>query len=201
MAATSAPYGLKPINLIGSQPYNGGGARAIAMTVNSATAIGTGDVIQIGAASAGQPTAMSATPVAGTTAGVLGVCVGVSFVDPVLKQQQFAQNLPANAITSGYTNVFVYVNDDPDQLYLLQSAGSVARTVLGKFCALQNFGVGTYGNSTIQGATPANTATLAMRIVDFQNSPSSQPGDAFTDLIVKFNFGVLMWQNTTVLSN
>ncbi len=201
MSTTAAPYGLKPINLIGSQPYNGGGARAISMTVNSATAIGTGDVILIGAASAGQPSAATATPVAGTTAGVLGVCVGVSYVDPTLKQQLFGQNIPANAITAGYTNVVIYVNDDPDQLYLLQSAGSVARTVLGKFCALENFGVGTYGNSTIRGATPANTATLAMRIVDFQNTPSSQPGDTYTDLIVKFNHGVLMWQNTTVLAN
>ena len=167
------------------------------MTVNVATAFGYGDVVLIGAASAGQPTPAAATVVAGTTAGVLGVCVGVSFVDPVLKQQQFAMTLPSGAITAGYTNVLIHVNDDPNQLYQLQSVGSVARTVQGKFCALENFGTGTYGNSTVRGSTPANTATLAMRIVDF----ASTPGDAFTDLIVKFNFGVLMWQNTTVLTN
>lgn len=198
MASVAAPYGLRPVNLLGGQPYNGGAIRQVPMTVNVATAFGYGDVVLIGAASAGQPTPATATPVSGTTAGVMGVCVGVSFVDPVLKQQQFSMTLPSGAITAGYTNVLIFVNDDPNQLYQLQSVGSVASTVRGKFCALENFGTGTYGNSTIRGSTPSNVGgTQAMRIVDF----ASTPGDAFTDLIVKFNQGVLMWQNTIVLTN
>lgn len=196
MSLTAAPYGLRPVNLLGGQPYNGGAIRQVPMTVNSAVAIGAGDVVLIGAASAGQPTAAAAT-VTTSTGGVMGVCVGVSFIDPVLKQQQFANSLPAGAVTAGYTDIKIFVNDDPNQLYQLQSAGAVARIVQGKFCALENFGVGAYGNSTIRGSTPANTATLAMRIVDF----ASTPGDTYTDLIVKFNQGVLMWQNTTVLAN
>lgn len=196
MSTVAAPYGLRPIQLLGSQSFNGGVIREVPMTVNSAVAVGLGDVIQIGNASAGQPQAIAATPTT-ASAGIMGVCVGVSFIDPVLKQQQFANTLPANAVTAGYTNIIIRVCDDPDQLYQLQSAGSVASTVRGKFCALENFGVGTYGNSTVRGSTPANTTTLAMRIVDF----ASTPGDAFTDLIVKFNQGVLMWQNATVLSN
>lgn len=196
MSLTAAPYGLRPVNLLGGQPYNGGAIRQVPMTVNSAVAIGAGDVVLIGAASAGQPTAAAAT-VTTSTGGVMGVCVGVSFIDPVLQQQQFANSLPAGAVTAGYTDIKIFVNDDPNQLYQLQSAGSVARTVQGKFCALENFGVGAYGNSTIRGSAPANTATLAMRIVDF----ASTPGDTYTDLIVKFNQGVLMWQNTTVLAN
>lgn len=196
MALVASPYGLRPINRLGGTSYNGGSVRMIPMTVNHATQINTGDVIVIGAASAGQPSAATAT-VTTSSAGVLGVCMGVQYVDPTLKQQQFSLFLPGGAVTAGYTNILIHVNDDPDQLYQLQSAGSVARTVQGKFCALENFGSGTYGNSTIRGATPANTATLAMRIVDF----ASTPGDAFTDLIVKFNTGVLMWDNTTVLTN
>jgi hypothetical protein len=196
MSTVASPYGLKPIALIGGQVFNGGTIREIPMTVNSAVAIGAGDIIQIGAASAGQPSALAATPTT-ATAGVIGVCVGVSFVDPVLKQQQFAQTIPANALTAGYTNVMIRVNDDPDQLYQLQSVGSVAATVIGKFCAVENFGTGPYGNSTVRGSTPANTATLGFRIVGF----ASTPGDAFTDLIVKFNQGVHMYLNTTVLAN
>lgn len=196
MALVAAPYGLRPINRLGGTSYNGGAVRMIPMTVNHATQINTGDVVIIGAASAGQPSAATST-VTTSTGGVLGVCVGVSYVDPTLKQQLFSLYLPGGAVTAGYTNILIHVNDDPDQLYSLQSAGSVARTVQGKFCALENFGSGTYGNSTIRGATPANTATLAMRIVDF----ASTPGDTYTDLIVKFNTGVLMWDNTTVLAN
>jgi hypothetical protein len=195
MANTASPYGLKPIALIGGQAFNGGTIKEIPMTVNSATAIGAGDIIQIGAVSAGQPSALAATPTT-ASAGVVGVCVGVSFIDPVLKQLQFAQTIPANAISSGYTQVMIRVNDDPDQLYTLQSVGAVADTVLGKFCAVENFGIGPYGNSTVRGSIPANTATLAFRIVGF----ASPAADTNRDLIVKFNQGVHMYLNTTVLA-
>lgn len=196
MATIASPYGLRPVKMLGNRSFTGGSARVVPMSVNSATAIYTGDVILLGAASAGQPTAATAT-VTTSSAGVLGVCVGVSYVDPVLKYQMFGQMLPANAISSGYTNVQVFVNDDPDQLYQVQAAGSVASTVLGKFAALENFGGNAAtGLSTLRLATPANTGTLAMRIVEFIDA-----GSAFTDCIVKFNHGVHMYQNATVLSN
>jgi hypothetical protein len=196
MSNTASPYGLKPVSLIGGQSFNGGVIKEIPMTVNSAVAIGAGDIVQIGAASAGQPSALAATPTT-SSAGVIGVCVGVSFVDPVLKQQQHANSLPANAITSGYTNVIVKVCDDPDQLFQLQSVGAVADILIGKFCAVENFGVGPYGNSTVRGSTPANTGTLAFRIVGFA-SPAT---DTNRDLIVKFNTGVHMYYNATALTN
>lgn len=196
MASIASPYGLKPINMIGGQAFNGGVIREIPMTVNSATAIYTGDVIQIGAASAGQPSAITAT-VTTSSGGVLGVCLGVRYVSPDTKQSLFSQYLPANAITSGYTQVFVRVCDDPDQLYQVQAVGSVASTVIGKFAALENFGgSATTGLSTIRLSTPANTGTLAVRIVDFVDA-----GSAFTDCIVKFNQGVHMYYNATVLAN
>jgi hypothetical protein len=196
MASTASPYGLRPVNLIGGQSFNGGSIREIPMTVNSAVAVFTGDIIQIGAASAGQPTAMAATPTT-TTGGVVGVCVGVSYVDPVLKYVVHAQSLPANAVTSGFTNIVIKVCDDPDQLYTVQAVGSVAATVIGKFAALENFGgTAATGLSTVRLSTPANTGTLAVRIVDFVDA-----GSAFTDCIVKFNQGVHMYYNATVLAN
>lgn len=196
MAAIASPYGLQPANLLGGQAYSGGIIREVPMTVNSAVAVFTGDVVLLSVASVGQPTPAAAT-VTTSSAGVLGVCVGVSFVDPVLKQVQHSQYLPANAITSGYTNVIIKVNDDPDQLYRVQAAGSVAATQRGRFAALENFGGSTVtGNSTIRLSTPANTGTLAVRIVDF----ASTPGDAFTDCIVKFNQGVHMYYNATALT-
>jgi hypothetical protein len=59
---------------------------------------------------------------------------------------------------------------------------------------LGNFGGSTTtGRSTIHLLAPARTATLAMRVVDFVD-----PGSAFTDVIVKFNTGVHMYDSTTV---
>jgi hypothetical protein len=198
MAATSTPYGLKPINLIGGQAFNGGVIREFVLSTNNSAAFYTGDVIQL--SSAGNPQALAATPTAGTTAGIVGVCVGVSYVDPVLKYQVFGQYLPANAITGGYTNVTIHVNDDPDQLYQIQGSAAFGTLTngpagaVGKNAALGNFGgSATTGLSTINlvvgsnGGSLANTNTLAMRVVDVVAASAT---DAYPDLIVKFNQGV-----------
>ncbi len=39
-------------------------------------------------------------------------------------------------------------------------------------------------------ATTVATATVAFRVVDFVDSPTSTVGDAFTDLLLKFNAGI-----------
>lgn len=197
MASTSSPFGLKPINLIGGQAFNGGVIRDIKLSTNNTGDFHTGDVIQLTAA--GNPQALAATITTGTTAGVIGVCLGVSYVDPNLKYQIFSQYLPADAITGGYTNVFIRVCDDPDQLFQIQGSaafGSLtngASGAIGKNAALGNFGGSdTTGLSTINlvvgtnGASLADTATLAMRVVDVVVESAN---DAFPDLIVKFNEG------------
>lgn len=191
MATVQAPYGLRPINLIGGQSFTGGTIRKYAMTTNSATGIFFGDVVSI---ADGQPSALTATPTT-SSVGVVGVCVGVQYTDPTLKYSQWAQFLPANAVNSGYTNIYVSVIDDPDQLYQVQADGSVTAADIGNNAALGNFSNGsvTSGNSKVNvSATTANTSTLAVRIVDLvDGAPTfSTPGDAFTDCIVKFNFGV-----------
>jgi len=197
MAATSTPYGLKPINLIGGQSFNGGVIREIKLSTNNTNAFYTGDVIQL--TSAGNPQPLTATPTTGTTAGIVGVCLGVSYVDPNLKYQVFAQYLPAGAITGGYTNVTIHVCDDPDQLYQVQGSAAFgtltngAAGAVGKNAALGNFGGNTTtGLSTINlvvganGGSLANTATLAMRVVDVV---AASANDSYPDLIVKFNQG------------
>jgi hypothetical protein len=164
MAATSSPYGLKPINLIGGQAFNGGVIRDIVLSDNVASAFYTGAVIVLD--SAGNPSTIASSPLAldipnatDATAGIVGVCLGVSYVDPVLKYQVFAQYLPANAITGGYTNVAIRVCDDPDQLYQIQgnaAFGSLSNGpagAVGKNAALTGFG----GSST---TGLANTALV-----------------------------------------
>lgn len=198
MAATSTPYGLKPINLIGGQSFNGGVIREFVLSTNNSGAFYTGDVIQL--SSAGNPQALGSTPTAGTTAGIVGVCLGVSYVDPNLKYSVFAQYLPANAITGGYKNVTIHVCDDPDQLYQIQGSAAFgtltngAAGAVGKNAALGNFGGNTTtGLSTVNlvvganGGSLASTNTLAMRVVDVV---ASSANDAYPDLIVKFNQGV-----------
>jgi hypothetical protein len=193
--------------MIGGQSFTGGTIREYLMTTNNSAAIYNGDLVQLGAAAAGQPTVVTATPTT-SSVGIVGVCVGVRYqlAGQQLGYPLFAQYLPANAVTAGYTNIFIRVVEDPDQLYQVQSLGSIGYGSIGKTIALANFSAGTgsstgnttSGNSVVAlSATVANTSALACKIVDLVNSSStfggnfpSNPGDAYTDCIVKLNFGV-----------
>jgi hypothetical protein len=221
MAATASPYGLRPLNLIGGQPYNGGVIREYTMgTANNSAAIFNGDLIVL---SAGIPAAVSSSPVAAiipttpgnstnATAGIVGVCVGASFVSPaIMKQQLFAQYLPINAYNSGYRDVAVRVMDDPDALFQIQGTaalgtfnsgtnGSGWRGAIGKNAAI---GFGTAGSTTtgnsgmtlvvgVDGASIATTSTLALRIVDVVRGTES---DAFPEFIVKLNHTLHSYYN------
>ena len=218
MSATNAPYGLRPINLIGGQSFNGGVIREFKVAANNTNAIFNGDLVVLSAA--GLPSAVGTTPVAikipstsaDATAGIVGVCVGARFVDPVLKQQQFAQYLPAGTITAGYTDVWVRVMDDPDALFQIQgtaalgtfnsgTGGSGWPGAIGKNAPL-NFatsGSTTTGNSGVRlsvgtnGGDLAATSTLAVRIIDVV---AGTTGDTYPEFIVKLNVGVHSYTNS-----
>jgi len=194
MAASSSYYGLVPINLQGGAPSTGGSFREFPMTANVATAIYTGDVIVM---ASGLPIPATSTPTTSTT-GLLGVCVGVRYQDPTLKQFQYSQYLPAGAYTAGYRNIWIRVADDPNQLFMVQADGSISATYYGKTAQLGNFGGNTItGKSTVNlvTASVATTATYAVKIIDFMNAGSlfpagSAPADSYTDCIVRWNFTV-----------
>ena len=128
MSTVAAPYGLKPISLIGGQSFTGGTIREYLMTTNNTAAIFNGDLVQLGAAAAGQPTVVASTPTT-SSVGIVGVCVGVRYqlAGQQLGYPLYAQYLPANAVTAGYTNIFIRVVEDPDQLYEVQSQGKIGR--------------------------------------------------------------------------
>jgi hypothetical protein len=214
MANALSPYGLRPINLIGGQPY-AGAIREIKLSTNNSAAIYNGDIVQL--TSAGNPQAISATPVAikipatsaDATAGIVGVCVGVRYQNPSAAGGQFfyGQYLPANAITNGYSNVWIRVVDDPDALFIVQAKTAVGSLTNGVYGAIgknaplsfATSGSTATGNSGIaldtgtNWGTLASTSTLAMRIVDINSATAA---DTYPDLIVKFNVGVHSYQNS-----
>jgi hypothetical protein len=198
MASTATPYGMRPIKMIGSQAFPAA-MREVPMTTNSANAVYMGCGIAINSGSA---VCLAATPTTTrSTSTPVGVCIGVEYVDPVNHQLMFSQYLPANAVNSGYTNIKIKVVDDPDAMFLIQANGSVTAAQRGLNAALASVTSGDtmYGKSTmtLDAATIATTATLAVRIVDFYDAPGSAVGDAYTDVIVKWNQGVHAYQNAT----
>jgi len=216
MASVASPYGLNPINLIGGQAFNGGVIREYKVASNNSAAIFNGDLVVL--SSAGLPSAVSATPTAikipatsaDATAGIVGVCVGARYVDAT-GVSQYANYLPANSITAGYTEVYVRVMDDPDALFQVQGTaalgtfnsgtdGSGWPGAVGKNAALDfnTAGKTTTGKSGVallvgaNGSSLATTTTLAVRIVDVVDGTQT---DDYPEFVVKLNVGVHSYNN------
>jgi len=196
MATTAAPYGLRPINLIGGQVF-AGSTRLIPVASGYSTNIFFGDIVAI----ATNGTIVKVTNV-GTNAdpfpaGTVGVFLGCTYTDPNLKYKLNNQYWPASTVAS---DAQAYVCDDPDSLFQIQANGAVAQTALaGNFGVVQTAGSTTTGDSKIalDTTTAGTTSTIGLRLVDFVNGPFSTVGDAYTDCIVKFNFGIHTYYNGT----
>lgn len=206
MSATAAPYGLKPVNLIGGLPYAGStrsfninpAGYAANIYNGSPVYVASNGYLQIATATGADATT-NGFPVGTTNTGIVGVFVGCSYVNS-LGQTVFSQYYPANAL-----NAVAFVVDDPNAVFQVQSAGTCAQTVLGSnvffSTSTADAGSTTTGNSTasvVAGAS-AVTTTAAFRVVGFVNGPFSQVGDAYTDLLVKINPGYHTYTNAVGL--
>jgi len=189
MAASAAPYGLRPINLIGGRPFSGS-TRQIKIASGYAVNIFHGDIVKLVAAGVVEK------DVGTTTATPVGVFMGCVYTDPGSSQKTFRQYWPTGTVAS---DAYAYVVDDPDVLFQIQGDAAVAQTTLGSnFAIVQTAGSTSTGNSKValDASTTAATATLPLRLVDFVDGPDSAIGDAFTDCIVKWNAGH-QYGNTT----
>lgn len=105
----SAPYGLKPINLIGGQVF-AGSTRNLPIQYGYNTNIFYGDFVVL---SRGFITRAAVST--GTAANqVTGIFLGVTFTNPITKQKQFQQFWPANTLAGDAEAV---VCDDPDTVF------------------------------------------------------------------------------------
>ena len=195
MATTASPYGLKAVNHIGGTPY-AGSTRLLPIVSGYATNIYNGSIVQIAAATGTVEIVVTTGDAGGGAvfpAGVIGVFVGCTYTDPNSGNILFANNWPTGTVAA---DALAYVIDDPDVVFMAQADATVAATALGEnvpFAAVQATGTGVLASgvsNTAIDATSAVTATIAFRIVDFVDSPTSTVGDAFTDCLIKFNAGI-----------
>ena len=188
MATTAAPYGLRPINRIDGMPYAGATSQFLIDPAGEGTNLFYGQVVIIGsdgyiALSTATGADITANNLGGNGVGAIGVFVGASYIN-AQGQQIYGQYYP-----SGTTGVVTaYVITDPSVAFQAQLSGSGAQTVLGTntfFTAVQSTSTGSTstGNSTSSLSASVQAAAAAFRIVGFV----STPGDAFTDVLVKFN--------------
>jgi len=188
MAATASPYGLKAVNHLGGTPY-AGSTRMYPIASATAINIYYGSVVSVlgtGFLTANLTVGTAAAPF---VAGTVGVFVGCTYTDPNSGNVVFRQNWPTGTVAA---DAQAYVVDDPAAIFQVQANGAVTAADLGQCCSIiaqtTNTGNLLSGNST----TAVRPATLsiaqdAFKIVGFVDSPTSTVGDAFTDLLVKFN--------------
>lgn len=184
----AGPYGLRPINLVGGQVY-AGQTRQIPIASGSATDIFYGDVVALNTAGNLEKVTTTAT-----AADVVGVFLGVTYVNPTTQQPTYAQFYDG-PITG--TTTYAYVQDDPDQLYQAAvvssgtTIGGVTRAAVGQNAELvQNSGITTSGNSRVAVLAATGTATtLPLRVIDVVPETVNASG-SYTEVIVKFNIGI-----------
>lgn len=188
MATTATPYGLKPLNEIGGLPY-AGSTRKLPITSGYGTNLFYGAVVAIAANGTIELVTTNGDNSTPFPAGTIGVFMGCSYTDATLGFVN-RQYWPASTVAD---DALAFIVDDPNTLFQAQAAGSITQADLGQnahFDAVQSTSTGstTTGNSnTALDATTNTTAGWAFRIVDFVDAPGSTIGDAYTDLLVKFN--------------
>lgn len=186
----SAPYGLKPVNLIGGQVF-AGQTREIPIAANYNTSIYNGDIVRI---SSGVIVKETGTTTVSAT-GVVGVFLGCSFTNPTTGQKQFANYYPAN---TNAPDILAYVADDPDQLFQVAVTGgstSTTITAISKLVVGDNLAISQpASNTTISGNSNigvydsgSNTDfTLPVRVIAGVPESADASGN-FTEVIVKWN--------------
>ena len=193
----SAPYGLKPINLIGGQVF-AGATRLMQIASGYATNIFYGDLVK--RVSDGTIEKDTGT----TTATPVGVFLGVSFTNSSTGQIQQQQFYPASQSIKSGTQIFAVVADDPDTLFQVAVVSGttvitgVGISAIGNNSELvQNAGSATTGNSAVAIlAATATTNTLPIRIIDVVRDTATA-ADVFPEVIVKINFGMHQYNNAT----
>ena len=163
----SAPYGLKPINLIGGQVF-AGSTREYAIANGYATSIFYGDCVAL---VRGNLERISVST--GTLGTVAGIFLGCSYTNPTTKQKTFSQYWPASTAAG---DAVAIVCDDPDTVFkaAICSSGTTiasgARAMIGQNLAMiNNTGNSNTGDSKnailAPTDTPATTDALPLRVL------------------------------------
>jgi hypothetical protein len=162
-----APYGLKPINLIGGQVF-AGSTREYNIPYGYSTSIFYGDFVGL---TRGQIQRLAVST--GTAGNQSGIFLGCSYTDPTTKQKRFSQYWPASTLAG---DAVAIVCDDPDTVFkaVVCSATTViasgARAMIGQNLAcIDNTGSNNTGNSAnallAPTDTPATTSSLPVRVL------------------------------------
>lgn len=205
MASTASPYGFRAVNELGGLPYAGSTRQFLIDPAGYNTNIFNGSIVALNTSGYLNIVTTNGDNSTPFPAGTIGVFVGCSFVN-AQGQTIYSQYYPANTASVNGSAITAYVIDDDRAVFQVQSAGTVSQAALGAnvyLNAVQSTSTGstTTGNSNtavVAGSSAATTSGYAFRVVGFANVPGfSTVGDAYTDILVKFNPGAHSYSNAT----
>ena len=175
-----APYGLKPVNLIGGQVF-AGSTREYPIPYGYPTSIFYGDFVGL---TRGEIQRLTVST--GTAGNQTGIFLGCSYTNPITKQKQFSQYWPASTLAGDAVAV---VCDDPDTVFeavvcsATTAIASGARAMIGQNLAcINNTGNVNTGNSAnallAPSDTPATTSSLPVRVIGLVTDTAVNLGTA-----------------------
>ena len=177
-----APYGLKPVNLIGGQVF-AGSTRKLSIAYNYGTNIYYGDTVVLSRGFITRAAVTTGT----TTDQVTGVFLGCSYTNPSTKQPFYAQNWIANTLAGDAQAI---IADDPDTVFKAAmvttqggtTIGSAATAMIGQNVSgsdlAGNLNTGDSSNGILSPYATPVTTTLPFRIVDLVRDTAVALGTA-----------------------
>ena len=197
MAQNATPYGLKPIRRADGLPYAGAVEQYLIDPAGEATNLFTGQVVTIGADGFIALVTTTGADASGNIfpAGTIGVFMGCEYIN-AQGQLINAPYYPSGYVAPTGTQIKAFVVADPNVLFQAQMDGVIAQSAIGAntfFAAAQSTSTGNIrtGNATSAVESTTVTTTAAFRIV----AVVSPIGDAFPDVLIKFNPGYHSFTN------
>ena len=187
MANIDAPFGFRQVGGLGSRPTSEGTSKYI-IESGFADSIFAGDIVEAGAGTSEGGTAIAAGYVGNAAATSssrnLGIFNGCFYDDPTTSKPTFKNYWPTG--TAAEAQAFVY--DNPDDLFEVQSEGTLVRATVARAVDMAyTTGVTINGRSKEEISVTAG-ADLAVRVVRISGDPAnSDIGSANANWIVKFN--------------
>ena len=187
MANVDGAFGFRQVGGLGSRPTSEGTSKYI-IESGFADSIFAGDIVEAGAGTSEGGTAIAAGYVGNAAATSssrnLGIFNGCFYDDPTTSKPTFKNYWPASVAAEA--QAFVY--DNPDDLFEVQSEGTLVRATVARAVDMAyTTGVTINGRSKEEISVTAG-ADLAVRVVRISGDPAnSDIGSANANWIVKFN--------------
>ena len=192
MANQDAAFGFRQVGGLGSRPTSEGTSKYVIQS-GYTSAIYAGDIVAMGAATDESGAAISAGYVGQAAATSetrnLGIFNGCFYEDPTTKKPTFKNYWPGDVTTtspSAGPTAFVY--DNPDDLFEVQSSGTLTQAIVGRGIDMAYTAGATINGRSKEEIAAAATADGSLCVVRISEDPSnSDVANDNANWIVKFN--------------